>query len=57
MEKTFITLKDRNGAPITNTAAARKIIREFVADNIPRKNPDDVHVKRLDNKGNYTATI
>lgn len=57
MSKVIITLKDPDGRPITDPEKARQIIVDYLrADNLTN-NPDKVRIKKVDDNGNWSATI
>lgn len=55
--RTVLTLRNRQGDPITNEAQARKIIAEYVRAQHPRKRKYNVRVAKYDGNGKWSVTI
>lgn len=57
MRKIYMTIKDRDGQPVRDMERALQTVRDYVADNYPKRDPDNIRVVKVNNNGDWAAYI
>lgn len=52
-----MTIKDRDGQPVRDMERALQTVRDYVADNYPKRDPDNIRVVKVNNNGDWAAYI